>query len=93
MNIAVDFLAQQPRERAELFFRRGTYTLDSKVSSRRTGEQMSEQNTRCSVLRTTSFSVLFYSSPSSQVDSPVFTLKNIKPINNGRLIIAGAGVP
>jgi len=56
VNIAVDFLAQQPRERAELFFRRGTYTLDSKV------------------------------------DSPVFTLKNIKPINNGRLIIAGAGM-
>ena len=31
VNIATDFLAQQPKEKIELFFRRGTYLIDSKV--------------------------------------------------------------
>ena len=31
VNIATDFLAQQPKEKIELFFRRGTYVIDSKV--------------------------------------------------------------
>ena len=31
VNIATDFLAQQPKEQIELFFRRGTYLIDSKV--------------------------------------------------------------
>lgn len=30
VNIATDFLAQQPKEKIELFFRRGTYLIDSK---------------------------------------------------------------
>jgi len=55
VNVASDYLAQQPKQMVELYFRRGTYVIDN-------GE------------------------------NPAFTLKNIKPVNNGRLIISGAGM-
>ena len=70
VNIATDFLAQQPKEKIELFFRRGTYLIDSKVIS-------------------DSFEVVMVLM--SFQENPVFNMKNIKPINHGRLIISGAG--
>ena len=44
VNIATDFLAQQPKEKIELFFRRGTYLIDSKVIYRQ--EKSSEPVSR-----------------------------------------------
>ena len=38
VNIATDFLAQQPKEKIELFFRRGTYLIDSKVIYKKSWE-------------------------------------------------------
>ena len=55
VNIAIQYVNQHPLEQVELFFRRGTYRIET------TGEQAS------------------------------IHLKNFKPINNGRLILAGQG--
>jgi hypothetical protein len=54
LNVSMEYLRQNPLEQVEMFFRRGTYKIDS-------GEK------------------------------PSFSLKNVRPQNNGRLIIAGAG--
>ena len=54
LSVGMDYLRNNPREQVEIFFRKGTYQLDS-------GKE------------------------------PVFWLEHVRPENNGRLIIAGAG--
>jgi hypothetical protein len=54
LNVSMEYLRQNPLEQMEMYFRRGTYKIDS-------GEK------------------------------PSLSLKNVRPQNNGRLIIAGAG--
>ena len=54
LNVSMEYLRQNPLEQVEIFFRRGTYKIDSG-------------------------------------GKPSFSLKNVRPQNNGRLIIAWAG--